>query len=213
MSSIVIAGDTSGSVTLQAPATAGTTVLTLPSTSGTLAIGSGALVLLSTVTASNSATVDIETTLNSTYTKYLITWDSVVMAVNTDSLNVRYKVAATYVTTATYSYQFERSTSATPDDTVKTTTATAATSIVIHADAGNGAGESMKGIMWLSDPASTTLTKDIVWDGVGQDNNVPRKAAGVGLNSGVGAVTGIRFFGPNGNITSGTFRLYGIANS
>jgi hypothetical protein len=36
MSSIVIAGDTSGSVTLQAPAVAGTTVLTLPSTSGTL---------------------------------------------------------------------------------------------------------------------------------------------------------------------------------
>jgi hypothetical protein len=36
MSSVVIAGDTSGSVTLQAPATAGSTVLTLPSTSGTL---------------------------------------------------------------------------------------------------------------------------------------------------------------------------------
>jgi len=36
MSSIVIAGDTSGSVTLQAPATAGSTVLTLPATSGTI---------------------------------------------------------------------------------------------------------------------------------------------------------------------------------
>ena len=36
MSSIVIAGDTSGSVTLQAPAIAGTTTLTLPATSGTL---------------------------------------------------------------------------------------------------------------------------------------------------------------------------------
>ena len=36
MSSIVIAGDTSGSVTLQAPAVAGTTILTLPATSGTL---------------------------------------------------------------------------------------------------------------------------------------------------------------------------------
>ena len=36
MSSIVIAGDTSGSVTLQAPAVAGSTVLNLPSTSGTI---------------------------------------------------------------------------------------------------------------------------------------------------------------------------------
>ena len=36
MSSIVVAGDTSGSVTLQAPAVAGSTVLTLPSVSGTV---------------------------------------------------------------------------------------------------------------------------------------------------------------------------------
>ena len=36
MSSIVVAGDTSGSITLQAPAVAGSTVLTLPTTSATL---------------------------------------------------------------------------------------------------------------------------------------------------------------------------------
>jgi hypothetical protein len=36
MSSLVISGDTSGTVTLQAPAVAGTTVLTLPATSGTV---------------------------------------------------------------------------------------------------------------------------------------------------------------------------------
>jgi len=36
MSSVVIAGDTSGSVTLQAPATAGSVVVTLPSANGTM---------------------------------------------------------------------------------------------------------------------------------------------------------------------------------
>ena len=36
MAAVVITGDTSGSVTLQAPAVAGTTTLTLPSTSGTV---------------------------------------------------------------------------------------------------------------------------------------------------------------------------------
>jgi hypothetical protein len=36
MASIIVAGDTSGSVTLQAPAVAGSTVLNLPSTSGTI---------------------------------------------------------------------------------------------------------------------------------------------------------------------------------
>jgi hypothetical protein len=36
MSSIIVAGDVSGSVTLQAPSAAGTTTLTLPTTSGTI---------------------------------------------------------------------------------------------------------------------------------------------------------------------------------
>jgi hypothetical protein len=42
MASIVVAGDTSGTVTLSAPATAGTTTLTLPTTSGTIVTTSGA---------------------------------------------------------------------------------------------------------------------------------------------------------------------------
>ena len=40
MSSVIVAGDTSGSVTLQAPAVAGSTVITLPATSGTMALTS-----------------------------------------------------------------------------------------------------------------------------------------------------------------------------
>jgi hypothetical protein len=40
MSAAVLAGDTSGSITLQAPAVAGSTVLTLPATTGTVALTS-----------------------------------------------------------------------------------------------------------------------------------------------------------------------------
>ena len=43
MSSVVIAGDTSGTVTLDAPAVAGSTVITLPATSGTVLTNTGAL--------------------------------------------------------------------------------------------------------------------------------------------------------------------------
>jgi hypothetical protein len=42
MSKLVLNGDTSGSVTLDAPAVSGTTTLTLPTTSGTLIVNSGA---------------------------------------------------------------------------------------------------------------------------------------------------------------------------
>lgn len=43
MSSVVVAGDTSGSVTLQAPAVAGTTVLTLPTTTSSVAFNGPAV--------------------------------------------------------------------------------------------------------------------------------------------------------------------------
>jgi hypothetical protein len=41
MSSIVVSGDTSGTITLQAPAVSGTTTLTLPATSGTVITTTG----------------------------------------------------------------------------------------------------------------------------------------------------------------------------
>jgi hypothetical protein len=43
MSSVIIAGDTSGTVTLAAPSVAGTTTLTLPSTSGTIVTSASSL--------------------------------------------------------------------------------------------------------------------------------------------------------------------------
>ena len=57
MSSIVVAGDTSGSVTLQAPAVSGSTVLTLPAVSGTVMVNGPAFsaYLSANQTLSNNA--------------------------------------------------------------------------------------------------------------------------------------------------------------
>jgi len=54
MSSVVISGDTSGTVTLQAPAVAGTTTLTLPATSGTLVTTAGGTATTATNLAGGS---------------------------------------------------------------------------------------------------------------------------------------------------------------
>lgn len=58
MSSVVIAGDTSGAITLAAPAVAGSTTLTLPATTGTVALdvssGSATTFLTSNVTLNNT---------------------------------------------------------------------------------------------------------------------------------------------------------------
>jgi hypothetical protein len=50
MSAVVISGDTSGTVTLQAPAVAGSTTINLPATSGTVSLG---MVALGTITTTS----------------------------------------------------------------------------------------------------------------------------------------------------------------
>jgi hypothetical protein len=74
MSAIVVAGDTSGSVTLQAPAVSGTTVITLPSTSGTMLTNKSAGSVLQVVNATyatetgSSSSTFIDTGLTATIT-------------------------------------------------------------------------------------------------------------------------------------------------
>ncbi len=57
MSGVIIAGNTSGSVTLDAPAVAGTTVITLPATSGTMLTNKSAGTVLQVVTATTATGV------------------------------------------------------------------------------------------------------------------------------------------------------------
>ena len=57
MASIVVAGDTSGTVTLSAPATAGTTTLTLPTTTGTVLASNSA----STINSGTSSSMTLQT--------------------------------------------------------------------------------------------------------------------------------------------------------
>ena len=56
MASVVVNGDTSGAVTLSAPAVAGTVTVTLPSTSGTMALTSGASAFTD-LTVTNGASI------------------------------------------------------------------------------------------------------------------------------------------------------------
>ena len=64
MSSVIIAGDTSGSVTMAAPAVSGTTVITLPATTGTMLTTTSATGITSTVgtSATGAITIPVGTT-------------------------------------------------------------------------------------------------------------------------------------------------------
>jgi len=73
LASLVVAGDTSGTVTLAAPAVSGTTTLTLPTTSGTLVTGT-------TPSGTIVGTTDTQTLTNKTLTSPTITGATITVA-------------------------------------------------------------------------------------------------------------------------------------
>lgn len=268
MSSVVISGDTSGTVTLQAPAVAGTTTLTLPATSGTLVTtasgtaatatnlaggvagaipyqsgsgatgfsaagtagqvlqsngssapswvtaSAGALTFISSVTASNSATVSF-TNIGSTYDSYMITFNRVIPATNSVQMRIRTSTnnGSTYDSGASdYKYAII---SLASDATNYNTGSNASAFVLMNNPTITSTATSggLNGTFNLFNPSSVSQ-KQYFW-------NTTHVDAGAALNltygSGVTAISAdvdaIQFYMSSGNIASGTFRLYGISNS
>jgi len=174
-----------------------------------------ALTLLSTVTASNSATMDIENTFSSTYDKYLISVTGLVCQNDGTQLQMLLKIGGTYLTTATY-VTFENRTQSSTNTFAGTNNPVASpgTFVSVHSILGNTSGRNATFDLYISNPASTTLQKLFYFLGTGHTSGGEvRYIQGIGCNTGTAALTGVRLQMASGNITSGVARLYGIANS
>ena len=173
--------------------------------------GASALTLLSTVTASASATVDMETTFSSTYDAYLIIGSGIVISNDGGSFSCRLKIGGSYSTTD-YKGHFMQVASG---STTYAATANATSSIGIAASVGNVTNEGLNFTMRVYLPSGTTLrnmvTGEVVYTRDSAD--VLQGGAFLGGNTVAGAMTGVRFLPSSGTITSGVFRLYGYANS
>ena len=205
-----------GTGTVQAVSVAGTSGQVLKSNGASaptwITPSSGALVLLSTVTASASATVDIETTFDSTYDADVLVATGVRVSVDTATLLARMKIGGTYDAAANYRYSLEITSAATYDGLAGAGAGSIQLSDGINSAAVNSANFSIQ----TYTPTSTALYKMIEWSGASlrNDGNVIKAMIGRGYNFGsAAALTGIRILPSSGNITAGTFRLYGIANS
>ena len=175
-----------------------------------VAAGSGALTLLSTVTASGAATADIETTFNSTYSSYLLVASGITSPILAN-LQLRVKLSGAYVDTSTYNYHVSL-----PKSSANTYVGSVgANSNIRLATIGLIAGSSANITLRISNPTSTSLTKLIGWSGecVVDDSGNIASVSGAGAEAGTGALTGLRFFLGDSALITGTFRLYGIANS
>jgi hypothetical protein len=204
----VLLGNGTSAPTFVAPSTSGN-VLTSNGTTWQSTAPAVAFTLLSTVTASNSATVDVETTFSSTYDAYMLVVSGLTLSTFGVQLLCQMKIGGSYVTTSTYI-----------SNRAPATTTILDTSIVIMSSIGGDAtaADNVADFqMQIYNPASTAFAKVVAFQGSNKntDTFLPRleTVAGGGLNTGTGALTGLRFFATTGNISAGKFRLYGISNS
>jgi hypothetical protein len=178
---------------------------------------SGAMVFLSSVTASSSATVDIETGFGSTYDTYMLIASDIDLATDNNTFGMRLKIGGAYLSGANYNSNSMQSTSGSV--TFVGVADNAQDRVLIASDQGSAAGNVANFSMFFGPTSGTTNYKQFYWTGVYTN---PNGAAGsqISLTHGsgsvtanTGALTGVRFLAGAGNITSGTFRLYGIVKS
>lgn len=158
--------------------------------------------LLSTVSASNSATVDIETTFDATYSAYLLVINDLLPATDGTDLRCRMKIGGSYLTTSTYSHDIMRAGTLSE--------VTAADHIVIAANLDNEAVASSNYDIRINNPTKTGSKHAIFWHGHSEVSALIELIRGTGNNSTTGALTGLRFYMSTGNIASGKFSLYGL---
>jgi hypothetical protein len=165
--------------------------------------------LLSVVTASNSATVDIETTFDSTYDKYVIEVDGLTIQSDNTDLYCRLKIGGSYLNTNEYNYHSIRLTAA-------VTPVSGQQQIIVVTALGNAANANCQMRFTLANPASTAFSKNVHYDGVVTSNAglAVHFTGGAGtISSAVAALTGVRFLMSSGNIVAGSFKLYGLRKS
>ena len=177
-----------------------------------VAAPSSAMTLLSTVTISNSATADVETTFNSTYDTYMIVGKINTTTGANPTLNCQLKVGGSY-DTANYAYHTNVSSSGAA--TYLGVAGGSASAIVMTDALANAASATTDFVMYVQNPTSTTQQKAVFWAGRCRDPAAQQaSASGQGAyTGGNAALTGVRFFTSTGNLVSGYVRLYGIAKS
>jgi hypothetical protein len=211
----VLLGNGTSALQAVAPGTSGNVLVSNGSTwtSAAPAASSSGLTLLSTVTASASSTVDIETTFNSTYDVYQLVISGVTQTESNASFECLMKIGGSYLTTSTYYWQREQTLSNTPADNYLSANSGSNSLLRFASSLSNSSGSSLNLVIYIFSPASTSLAKHITWIGSSNNSTLIQKNNGVGYNSGTSALTGLRFSMNSGTITTGSFRLYGISKT
>jgi len=186
-------------------------------TSYNASVSQGNMVLISSQTASNSASISFTTGIDSTYKEYQFWFincrpatDNVNFSFNlsTDS-GSNYNVAKTTTYIVTFANEANNDTVLAYDTAKDSAQDTGFANFVTNQ--GNGADECFSGSMQLFNPASTTYVKHFITNTNGylsSDYSVENFIAGYGNTT--SAINAIQFKYTSGNIADGTILMYGI---
>lgn len=173
--------------------------------------GSGSLILLTTLTASSSASLDF-TGISSTYDTYFFDVQGLVPDTNAVDAYVRFGTGGgpTWDTGSNYEYAFHGWSNL---DTQQTFASSSQTLFYMgHAVNSTASKGGILGGLWVRNVNSTTAYKQIIGlvDDIDSSSNyVAARMAGRYLST--TAVTGVRFLFSSGNIASGSVLVYGLA--
>jgi len=179
-----------------------------------VAAPSSAMTFITSTTATGSpSTVDIENAMTG-YQVYLLTGENITLSSGA-SIYMRMKLGGSYSTT-NYYYHISNNDSSTT--TYQANAATGATFIDVISSIQGAASDSIGIAVWIFNPSSTATAKSVIVSAFsGRPTPVTKiihSNYGAAGNTSTSALTGIRFLQSGAaTFSSGTFRLYGIANS
>ena len=183
------------------------------------ALTDGNFTLLTTATASSSATLDFTSNINSTYNSYIFKYIDIHPA-SVAQLTVNFRDGgsdfdATKTTAAFNPYHLEDDSAAAVIYREAWDLAQSTSDQIIAQELGNGNDECAVGYLHLFDPSNTTFVKHFI--GV---TNYYQQFGGTGpfglyyagyCNT-TSAIDGVRFKMSSGNIDAGTIKMYGVGD-
>ena len=184
------------------------------------AVPTGKMTLLSTATASSSASLSFNSTyINSDYLVYKFEFINIHIA--TDTANFTFNLStdngSNYNVTKTTTHfvvaHYESDAATTLEYKTDYDLAQSTAFQIIADNVGNGADESVSGFLDLYNPSSTTYVKHFISRvNKYQSDNASYDTYSAGYGNTTSAVNAIQFKMSSGNIDSGQIKLYGLGS-
>ena len=179
--------------------------------------GGGVLKLLSTQTASASASIEFTSDIDSTYDSYVFKFINIHFA--NDDTDFRFNMSTdggsnynvTKTTTMFRAYHTEAGTSGSLEYSSSEDLAQSTGDGYLNWDVGAGSDENVSGEMWLFNPSSTTFVKHFI----ARTSSVHSASAELdayqaGYANTTSAINAIQFKATSGNIDDGIIKMYGV---